>query len=311
MNWRSTLLSASLLTLAAFAQEPSDSKYGQGSSGQEPIAQANTERGSTPANGIKAEVASSSDAGSTPVAAHPLAGDTRGLVGTPVQPPADSAAGHPSLLSSDVYLVAELTKGIDARKAKAGDRVTAVVIQDLLSHGKIAVRRGSKLTGHVVHALARTKDRVESELAFVFDEARLKGGGELSFHGIVQALAPPQRIALVDTPDQMATPALGGRLSGGGGPMGSRPGSGSMQVFSKNGASAATTAATGPGSFRTGASSNQDSISVASRGVIGITGMVLDPAGTSSGGTGPVIKSTHHDVRLDTGTQVLLQVSRQ
>src|SRR5260370_2344367 len=62
----------------------------------------------------------------------------------------NAAAG----LSSGTTMQTELTKSLDARKAKAGDQVTAMVTQDVKSDGKVVVRKGSKLIGHVTEAKA-------------------------------------------------------------------------------------------------------------------------------------------------------------
>ena len=59
-------------------------------------------------------------------------------------------AGSPATLDDGSILYAELSKTVDAKKAKAGDPVSAVLLADVLSHGKVLARRDSKLVGHVL-----------------------------------------------------------------------------------------------------------------------------------------------------------------
>src|SRR5438552_17113060 len=95
-----------------------------------------------------------------------------------------------SSLSSGTNVQAELTKSLDAKKAKAGDEVTAKVTQDVKSNGQVVVRKGSKLIGHVTEAKARSQGESESRLGIAFDRAVLKDGQEIGFNAVVQALAP-------------------------------------------------------------------------------------------------------------------------
>jgi len=94
-------------------------------------------------------------------------------------------------LTSGTALQAELNKTVDAKKAKAGDEVSAKLTQDVKSNGKVVLHKGSKLVGHVTEAQARSKENAESKLGIVFDKAVLKGGQEVSFNSVIQAVAPP------------------------------------------------------------------------------------------------------------------------
>ncbi len=55
----------------------------------------------------------------------------------------------------------------------------------------MVLHKGSKLVGHVTEAQARTKENGESKLGIAFDKAVLKGGQEMAFNGVIQALAAP------------------------------------------------------------------------------------------------------------------------
>lgn len=90
--------------------------------------------------------------------------------------------------SSTSNLQAELTKPIDAGKAKPGDEVTAKLTQDFKSDGKVVFHKGSKLVGHVTEAQAHSKNNAESRLGIVFNKVQLKGGEEVSINAMVQAV---------------------------------------------------------------------------------------------------------------------------
>ena len=83
-----------------------------------------------------------------------------------------NGANASSSLSSGTNLQAELTKSLDAKKAKVGDEVTAKVTQDVKSNGQVVVRKGSKLIGHVTEAKARSQGDQESRLGIAFDRGR-------------------------------------------------------------------------------------------------------------------------------------------
>ena len=106
-------------------------------------------------------------------------------------------------LEDGSILYAELSKTVDAKKAKAGDPVSAVLIADVLSHGKIVARRDSKLVGHVTEAQPHSKDTPESRLGIVFDKVLLKGGQEIPFLSVLMALAPAPRLQV----ESMSGPA--------------------------------------------------------------------------------------------------------
>src|ERR1700691_3054605 len=59
-------------------------------------------------------------------------------------------------------IVVELAKSVDARKAKADDKVEARLTMDMLSHGEIVIPRGTKITGRVTTATPKTRHTPES-----------------------------------------------------------------------------------------------------------------------------------------------------
>src|SRR6266702_153175 len=93
-----------------------------------------------------------------------LASLTTAAQSTPAQP--DSAkipesATHQVGISPIVMV--ELTKSLDANKAKAGDLVSTKVVTDTWIDDKTLLPDHAKLLGHVVEAQGRTKDNPQSK----------------------------------------------------------------------------------------------------------------------------------------------------
>jgi hypothetical protein len=108
-------------------------------------------------------------------------------------PTAGDAAQSP-LLENGTIMYLELSKSVDARKAKAGDEVRASLLANVLSHGKIVLRQDARLIGHVTEAQAFSKDKPESRLGVVFDKAIGKGGQEVPFNSVLLAIRPAPRL---------------------------------------------------------------------------------------------------------------------
>jgi hypothetical protein len=238
-----------------------------------------------------------------------------------------SAAGHGAsgVLSSGTTLQAELTKSVDAKKAKSGDEVTAKLAQDVKSDGKVVLHKGSKLVGHVTEAQAKSKENAESKLGIVFDKAILKGGEEVAFSGVIQALAPPVQGTASIAGDESSS--LGSGMGSGGSSMGGARSSGAGGVVAPiGGATSAASSTLGSatnaagntvGSVagsaggtvnRAGAVAANGTLTSAAHGAIGMQGMVLNPAVAGSA-QGSVISSARNNVKLDSGTQLVLQVA--
>lgn len=231
----------------------------------------------------------------------------------------NSASGA---LSSGTTLQAELIKSIDAKKAKSGDEVTARLTQDVKTDGKVVMRKGAKLMGHVTEAQARSKENAESRLGIVFDKAVLKGGQEMAFSGVIQALAPPVQGTLSATADEGGNlgsgmgsgSSMGGGRSGGGlAPIGGAASStlGSAASAAGNTAGSVTNSATaavnGPVNQTAGAAAN-GTFNSATRGVVGLQGLALNTAAAGNA-QGSVISSASRNVKLDSGTQMILRVT--
>src|SRR5579859_7633272 len=155
------------------------------------------------------------------------------------QKSAETPASGSAAISSGTRVVAELSRGLSSKRAKAGDIIKAKVIQDVIAEGRIVVPRDSRMLGRVIEVKTSHKEDRESRLAVIFDRVLLRHGAEADFRGVIQAVAPP--IPRVDNPDQLLPSNLGGgagRSSGQTQPMGgngSRSNSGMRTVTAGQG----------------------------------------------------------------------------
>jgi hypothetical protein len=120
-----------------------------------------------------------------------------GLSAAPAQPsnpPAGTAESSSPLLENGTIMYLELAKTLDAKKAKPGDEVSAILLADVLSHGKIVLRQDTKLIGHVTEAQAFSKDKPDSRLGVVFDRVIGKGKQETAFNSVLLAIRPAPRL---------------------------------------------------------------------------------------------------------------------
>jgi len=226
-------------------------------------------------------------------------------------------------LDSGTNIQAELTKSLDAKKAKAGDEVTAKVTEDVKSNGQVVIHKGSKLVGHVTEVKARSKEDSESRLGLAFDRAVLKNGEQVALGAAVQALAPPANAAASamnsDSLGVGGAPAGGGaaRSGGSGGMLGGVAGGATSTAGSTvggvgNTAGSVTNSTTGAVGGTVGGASGVAGSGVlnsTSHGVVGMQGLNLSSA-TSGNATASVLSSTTQNVKLDSGTQMLLQVQK-
>lgn len=220
------------------------------------------------------------------------------------------------LIGGGTGVIAELWKSVNAKKAKPGDRVKAEVMQDVLYRGKVVVRMGSKLIGHVAMAKARTKEDEESQLSIIFDKAELKGGGEINLVACIRALAAPASESMADKPEMMGPPLMGPSRSSGPQPIGSTR-TASSQTRGANlpaanqrpGMGAAVNETYNPASLSESRHRRQNTLlSSASRGVFGMQGISLLATGTGAA-QNTVIVSRRNDVKLESGVQIVVQLN--
>jgi hypothetical protein len=107
------------------------------------------------------------------------------------------------LMENGTILYLELSKTLDAKKAKPGDEVRATLLTDVISRGKIVLHQDARLIGHITEAQAYTKDKPESRLGVVFDKVIGKGGQETAFQSVLMGISPAPRLHV----DPMTGPA--------------------------------------------------------------------------------------------------------
>ncbi|MGH8250654.1 MAG: hypothetical protein ACREVI_08130 [Steroidobacteraceae bacterium] len=230
---------------------------------------------------------------------------------------AGAQAGESSAaLAQGTEINATLTRPVDAGKAKPGDEVTAKAAKDIKSGGEVVVPRGSMLIGRVTRAEPRKTDSASgksaSELGIVFDRAVLKDGSAVPLNGSVAALATAR-----STGSARSSP-LGAGANRAGGTAGSAGASGGL-AGTVGGVAGATTGAAGGISSTiggTGGTAGRSAGAVGgfdaagglrsgSRGVFGVRD--LDIATSTTGDAeGSVITSAQRNVRLESGTQMLV-----
>jgi hypothetical protein len=189
---------------------------------------------------------------------------------SPAVTPASSAKGHG-------IMPVELTKSLDSKKLKEGDAVTGKIAADLRLKDGTQIPRGSKVTGHVTEAKARSRGDAQSALGIVFDKISLPSGKDIAIKGEIQAVAP--------------NPNAGAQQSG--------PGVMAGLAGNDSGMSAGTSAPPMP-STPTSPQEGRPILNGQSKGVVGFHNLEL--------GQNSVLVSTGKNVSLDSGTQLMLQV---
>lgn len=226
------------------------------------------------------------------------------------------------------YMLVELSKSLKANKLKVGDKVKAEVSQDVVSHGKVIIPVETKVVGHVTEVSARDSAHPESRLGIVFDRILLKHFHDIDFEAVVQAVSQPVvRRSRVDEPSQMLPPSMVG-VSRDAPATPSTRGSGSTSSTRNAGGSGGGAASASLATFQTPitvkqspsthvdssgalletAATGKNPMSIGMpQGVFGLKGLSLSTEPSAST-PGPVIVSNTENVKLDSGTQILLQV---
>jgi hypothetical protein len=220
-------------------------------------------------------------------------------------------------LQSGSTVQAELTKPVDARKNKPGDEVVAKTTQDMKSNGQTVLPRGSKLVGHITDVQAREKGQQESHMAIAFEYAILKNGTQVPMALTLQAIGSSQAnaAAAMDDSETAGSTMAGENLSG----MATASGSGTTRgalggVTSTTGSVVNTAGGAADGTLQAAHSAGAGvggGLNSTSRGVVGLQGLNLAPATTSSANAGSMISSSTRNVHLDSGTQMILSASGQ
>ena len=215
-------------------------------------------------------------------------------------------------LAAGTTVNAVLAKSLDSGRSKPGDPVVATAAQDVKADGKVVIRRGSRLIGHVTEAKPSGKGEANASLGIVFDHAVLKDGQQLPMNSVVQALAAAR------TQSASSDDSLGAVESGGIARSGSGSGGGPLGGVTSTARTTTGTvanvggSATGAVHSTLGSTANvggglDGALSSTSSGVIGLKDLSL--AGDAANSTeGSLITSPAKSVHLDSGTQMVLRV---
>jgi hypothetical protein len=225
-------------------------------------------------------------------------------------------------LSKGTTMNAALASSLDVKKNKPGDRIEARTTQDVKQDGKVVLRKGTRLVGHVTEAQARAKDQTQSQLGVVFDHAELRNGEQVPLNASIQALAAAQSTAQASGDDDLigsgggAVSAGGAGVARGGGAVGGTLRTTSSTVSSvgsgvgstANGAVGGTVDAAARSTSAVGGLNASGTLKSNSKGVFGLDGLSLSSA-VSSATQGSLIVSSTRNIHLETGTQMVLQVA--
>jgi hypothetical protein len=219
----------------------------------------------------------------------------------PTASPAPQRNDGADAIPAGTLIPAALSKSVDAKKAKPGDKIEARITMDLLSNGKIVIPRDTKVIGHVTEAKPRTKESPDSRVGLSFDRISLKDGRELSIRAAIQAMGPSLDNVVAPGVDQLGQRATGmpsAAAPDSRGPMGGsdRPGGSTGSPFpdaSSRDASAGVAASE---------RSAPTALDPHSHGVMGLRGLSLSPSNQGS-----LVDSNGHNVHLDSGTQLILR----
>jgi len=203
-------------------------------------------------------------------------------VGTAGQAPAQTSPSPAATpVSNDKPhgpMPAELTKPLDSKKLKEGDPVTARIMAELHMRDGRTIPRDSKLTGQVTEAKARSKGDSQAALGITFDKITTPDGKDLAIKGVLQAVGP----SLSSSPGgQAEAPSGPGMMAG------------------HEGMGAGTTPPPMPGMSQTQRTS-LPVLNGQSKGVVGMHNLEL--------GENSVLLSSGKEVKLDSGTQMIVQV---
>jgi hypothetical protein len=286
------ILVGTLFAASAAAQSPADAQAGTQTSGQ---ASAETSKQGAQASGQASAVSSA------------------------------QAEQSNAALAGGTAFNAALSAPLDSKKAKPGDPVTAHTTEAAKSEGKTVFPRGTRLVGHVTQASARANGQSESAVGVVFDKAILKNGQEVPINVAIQALAAAQTSAAVagsdvDTMGSMGGTAAGSAAAGGRGALGGVASTAGNTVGTVTNTAAnvggtaggavnstvnSTVNAAGASRGAVGGLNAAGQLASNSHGVFGLNGVNLNSA-ASNGTEGSVITSAGKNVRLDSGTRMLL-----
>jgi len=233
-----------------------------------------------------------------------------------------SKQGRQVNLQSGTQLAAQLENTLDARHAKAGDRVVMKTTQAARQNGEVVVPKGSRLIGHVTDVQQRTRSDNESVIGIAFD--RLQNGSmdvpiTATIMSITQAHARAQSVASDEmfgsqtmtsssSSSRSSTSAGSGQRGGGGllGGVGNTVG-GVVNTTTSTAGNVAGGATTAVGST-VGATTNATANTTGNLGGT-LRGLQITQSSNASAAGGSTLSLTGGNLRLESGTTFNLSVS--
>jgi hypothetical protein len=231
-------------------------------------------------------------------------------------------------LADGTKIDASLATSLDAKRSKVGDEVEVRTEEDIKQDGKVVLKKGTHLVGHVTEAQARANGQTQSQLGIVFDHAVLKNGQQVPFSASIQALASAQSAAAASSTDANDLAGSGTEMRtgqatsrNGGGLVGGVASTANATAGATTGAvmnTASTAPVNGGGTLNSvtrssgavGGLTANGRLTSNSSGVFGLEGVSLNSA-ASNATQGSMIVSSTKNVHLDSGTQLLLRTSAQ
>ncbi len=198
----------------------------------------------------------------------------------------------PTVLAVGTTICVALANSIDARKAKPGDAITARVTLPVLANGKVIIPNDAKITGHVTLVKTRSHDSNESQIGIVFDRAVLKDGSEFPLALTVQAIGRTSQSAAEIASQEPYSPSVATA------PTPRQPG------FPRRPQSADP-----PQPVRSDADSQAAQhpiLDTGSHGTIGLPDLTLTESPDVASGS--MVMSSKKNVKLDSGTEIILRV---
>ncbi len=171
----------------------------------------------------------------------------------------------------------KVVKTLDSSKLKEGDAVEVATAGAFKLADGTMVPKGTKLTGHITAAKARSKGDSDSELTLAFERINIPGGKQIPIKGMVQAVFPPE---------EEVEPNMAGKATNSGG--GSSLGGGDVGTV--------TNARTGS---NMDSSAGDPGMSPKSAGVEGMHGLELKDG---------VLTSKGKNVKLGDGVRMIVRV---
>ena len=224
----------------------------------------------------------------------PGAPSTRDLAASRTITQQDEGTRTPSSVRG-TSVSAELTMGVDTRRAKVGDPIEARVTNAVKLPDGTELPHGTKLIGKITVVRASSKQDKNAHLAFNIDHAQLKDGQQIPLHAALTSVTAPAQSGAPDLPISGGGAAAGGSAGAGAG--GSS--AGAAPTAPSTAAMTSSQPVTSQGGTLTG---GQDHVPVGN-----LPGVML--TGTSDANSAGSLDALGQNISLASGTKLTLNLS--